>query len=556
MSADIVQTISRSGSANSDKSQVAGTIPVAQILAIVFQLPYVVLYFKNLRGFAHYDFFPLAIGCFLFFVWRRRGDGVLPSTRLRGALVALLLSGSGLSCILAILFSSPWIAYFGFLLGTSSLLVKMRDGQSNHSLAILVVLLAILWQPPYSPNLTGDVVFTGILQRICTRFVSNALDIVNIPHYNAGTIISVKEKDFGVEEACSGVQSLFFYFAIAAILAVYKGRNWFHTLTLIGSAVFWSFFTNSMRILIIAIMFVWFQIDLTHGLVHDLLGYAMMITGVFLIWSADLGLSVLTAPVDHEGRPDSQQSIPNPVIQPKQISIQFPALRWIIGAVFAIFFFIEMVDVATAYATKRDKIDFFTESPFKELQERDMPPELAGWVLKSYRRETRSRGADFGERSDVWTYQNGDREATVSFDQAFPGWHELTRCYEGAGWKTLERRVNPLPLPYNSVLDASYVAVHLQHSSGKLGALGFAFIDDRGNLMEPPGKWDLYSSMYHRVKNRMSPAIRNRIFGGAAYQVQCLLMFDKPDTASQEDASVSQLLSQAITVFQPIVVRN
>ncbi len=497
---------------------------------------------------------PNSIGCFLFFVWRRRGNGFLPPTPMRFALVGVLLAGSGLSCILAILFSSPWIAYFGFLLGTFSLLIRLRDGVSNRSLGILIVLLAILWQPPYSPNLTGDVVFTGILQRVCTRFVSTTLDSLAVPHFNAGTIISVKEQDFGVEEACSGVQSLFFYFAIAAILSVYKGRNWFHTLTLIGSAVFWSFFTNSLRILIIAIMFVWFQIDLTHGLVHDLLGYAMMIAGAFLIWSFDLGLSSLTDPVERDA--DLQQSTPNQVVQPIQIGRQFPALSWIFGVAFASFFSIELLDVATAYTNKRDKIDFFTETPFKDLLERDMPRELAGWTLKSYRRESRSRGADFGERSDIWTYQNGDREILVSFDQAFPGWHELTRCYEGAGWKVRDRQVNSLPILSTSFLDASYVAVNLQHSNGKFGALGFAFIDSRGNLLEPPGKWNWYSSMYHRVKNRMSPAIRNRIFGGAAYQVQCLAVFDDANSAPLAVTPVSELLSQTIAILRPIVMKE
>ncbi|MEZ6149205.1 MAG: exosortase U [Pirellulaceae bacterium] len=59
-----------------------------------------------------------------------------------------------------------------------------------------------------------------------------------------------------------------------------------------------------------------------------------------------------------------------------------------------------------------------------------------------YAQETRSRGNDdLGERSDLWYYSTTFGIATVSFDQMFPGWHELTQHYRNAGWIPDKRTV-------------------------------------------------------------------------------------------------------------------
>ncbi len=529
--------------------------PIGLGMVILAQIPYVLLYFKTLQGYSHYDFFPFAIGCFAVFFWLRYG-GRLECGKWRKFFMGSLIAGSLLFCACALLFSSPWIAYLGFLLGTLALLLSIRDSNTNRSLWNLIILLAILWQPPYSPNQTGDVVFTGILQRLSTRFVSITLDNINMPHFNSGTIISMKGKEFGVEEACSGVQSLFFYIAIASMLAVYHRRSILHSIVLIGSAVFWSFFTNSLRILSITTVWTWFAFDLSTGWVHDLIGYVMMLFGAFLIWSFDRALCTFTSYEVDEG---DGEGLKKPS-EPMELSVPGPRrpffgskLAWGVVAIFVLLFSAQLVDAATAFTANRKKIDFFTGNPIKELAKEDFPPQLAGWTLRDYKQEKRVRGADFGERSDIWVFQKDSRELTFSFDQAFPGWHELTKCYQNAGWKMRERVVRNFEGPDVAKEDA-FVLASFVHTTGRLGTIAFGLIDERSTVLEPPGKWDLFSSLYHRATNRLSPQIRAQIFGGAAFQFQCMLLADSVDAAAMDEEEMTALMSEALPFVRQIVL--
>ena len=58
---------------------------------------------------------------------------------------------------------------------------------------------------------------------------------------------------------------------------------------------------NTVRIVTIPIAQQWFGIDLVHGLEHALLGYAVLIAGILLLFSTDQLIQFVMGPQDPEG---------------------------------------------------------------------------------------------------------------------------------------------------------------------------------------------------------------------------------------------------------------
>ncbi len=500
-----------------DSSTAAGTRMIRlALLAIACQLPFVAVYFVNLSRFSHYEFFPIIL---LAFGWllRSRWSGEVHSAGWRRRLGWLLLVVSLVASATALAFMSSWIAYFATLLSAAVVFGSVRDRESGRSLLYLWVLLAVLWQPPYSSKQTGDVILTSVMQRISTRQVSMLLDWFQVPHVNQGTVISISGLEMGVEEACSGIQSLFLYVAIAALCSVYFQRGWIHLLVLLGSALLWALVTNTLRIFTIAIGHLGLGMDLTHGWLHDMLGYSMMVLGIALIASCDRLLEALVR------QPSGVASDPG-AWRPMCELWTLPSIRSVslgdmaFASVWGLLLVGQLVDLGTLFGSDRKQVDFFAGDSLVDVDESWMPEQIGPWGLTDYHRQSRSVVSDLGQRSDVWIYRRGSEEIIVSFDQVFPGWHELTRCYEGQGWQCRQRQVVPLAGRESSGL--SVVRSGMARGRDQQGLLLFALVDRSGWVLEAPGQWDLASSLYHRIRNRLSPRIRSSIFGAEAYQIQ------------------------------------
>ena len=110
-----------------------------------------------------------------------------------------------------------------------------------------------------------------------------------------------------------------------------------------------------------------------------------------------------------------------------------------------------------------------------------MPLTLDEWNRVNYDSDTRSRGSDLGEQSDSWVYQSAKSRflAYASFDQAFPGWHELTTCYGNDGWelKRRDRRGGGDEVESNipdEVNEWPYVEAYFEKPTGEKGYLLFS----------------------------------------------------------------------------------
>lgn len=258
-------------------------------LLFLVHLPYVVRYCQQLWNLDHYQFFPFAFAAFGALFYQR----CLPKsfrwtafcTTLVGADLALLVGG--------IYLDSPWMVYLGAVALTWAVCRSYADRQFDRSLGYLSLLLLITVRLPQ--NLDMDAIHW--LQRTTTGVASRLLNYFGFLHLRMGNVLEFPGKRFLVEEACSGVQSLFTLLFLAIVITVGYRRKMFHTLLVLASAAFFAGVMNVLRVVAISVAWSDFQYDLSVGWQHDAIGHLALIVAAGLVYSADATIQFFCSPV-------------------------------------------------------------------------------------------------------------------------------------------------------------------------------------------------------------------------------------------------------------------
>jgi hypothetical protein len=200
---------------------------------------------------------------------------------------------------------------------------------------------------------------------------------------------------------------------------------------------------------------------------------------------------------------------------------------------------LQLQDTWLSWSVQRDNIDFFRDNSLVELHREDLRANWDGCPLASYDRHNRSeQNDDLGERSDVWQFAPPEGVVTISFDQKFPGWHELTRCYRNAGWQATNRLVHA---------DGEYskwpiVTVELKRQD-EAAFLMFALVDHSSQPLTPPGAFNDWTILRERLRARLTPTVRAALLGKEAFQIQCLV-----PAAELSEAQKSVLLDRFVQI--------
>ena len=504
--------------------------PLLPFIGIVASLPYLILYLVNLWELSHYQFFPLLLAAIGYLIRTRWSNEIIQTQTARTVTQAGWIGGV-IVAMAAALFASPWLGYLAFLFFFAGWLWPHIDRETGRSLGPLVIPLLLIWQPPFSSVQTGDAILIAKLQLVSSQLSSMGLDMLGFLHNSPGTVLEFAGKSFGVAEACSGIQSFFALLCFAALIVVFQRRGLIHSIILLTTSVFWAVLMNTVRITAIPIAFTTANLDLTHGLIHDILGYTTMGLALLMLVSTDYLLTSI-----FKTRTQAWLDSELPAYKP-YVNHPFKDLtwQWAVVGVLTIVFSLQSYDVASSVGYQRDKVSFFREDVLVDLSESVAPVEIEGWKLVSYKHEDRDRGADLGQRSDSWNYRTNFGSAILSFDQAFPGWHELTVCYQYTGYELLKRNVLQDP----ESLDWPIVSAELKNANGQYGFLVYGLFDRSGRPLQAPGQWNGWTGLQERIKNRLSPAVRGSLFGLAAYQVQVFI----PSTDLLSNAEKDQAIS-------------
>jgi exosortase len=511
-------------------------------LLLLAHLPFGCVYFHNLWKFSpHYHFFPFAILAFVWLFIKRRADVPENWSTFPRILVGLDVLLLGLGTLLF----SPWVVVVGLFLSLLAWCWVSRDCDFKRRLTYLALLPALLVRLPQN----GDVHLTDLLQTVTTGISSSLLLRLGFLHVQQGNVLEFVDRRFLVEEACSGVQSLFTILFLAALIVCWKRRTLAYAFVFIPSGLIFAGIMNVMRITSIAIAWEKWKIDLSTGVLHDVIGYACLIVAAGLLMSADMCLSFITDPIPDVRRPGAVTTFYNPLIslwnwffgykhrsgisdtkvaagdenvpRPRKISVVFGT--GLLCCVTLLFQSLVIFGEASATTLPAETTGVAL------LQKGNLKAEISGFVQADYNQKRRDAGSDTGEFSNTWLY-TGDagNAATVSCDHPFSGWHSLQDCYIRTGWHVDSREIIDGPDGWDAVL----VRMSRPHGEGH-STLLYSHFDRAGRTMQPPGLNPLGSAGFERL-------LRNRRIGlldGVSIQSQ---VFSKSLTPLMED-EVQQL---------------
>jgi exosortase len=284
------------------------------LLCGLLPLPLLFTYFYSLWQIEQYGFFVvllLAVAAMIYGRW----DRILrfPDSRPAKAILAIgILIELGAS-----LLWSPWLGYFGFLLMFTSFTLSQREkpekeGHEPFSAGSLFYLSVAPWLC-LRPPLGLDQKLTLSLQHLTARLSSFVLDLLSIPHHITGVVFDLPGGKLFVEEACSGVQSLFALLCVALLFLAFNRRPVVLAPLYAAAAIFSAGLLNLVRIVSIAVAQEWYKMDLAHGVPHEVLGYCCLLSAVLLLASFDRWFRVMFYPLSDRFDPLPDERLPNPL---------------------------------------------------------------------------------------------------------------------------------------------------------------------------------------------------------------------------------------------------
>jgi exosortase len=436
----------------------------------------------------HYRFFPLVLV----------GAGVLAWLRLCGQpasppgrpwLAGLALAAAWLTLATAVVLNSSWLGAVAALATLAAVAYAVGGLTLWGRLAPSWVLLWLAVPPPL--ELDRDLILW--LQGETTRWSSAVLDLLGVFHLTAGHVVEIDGRRLLVDQACSGVNSLFSVLACTLFLIFLTGRPTLHAAGLLVAAVIWVLLVNVARVAGVALVLFRWDVDLSTGWRHDAFGLLLFVCAVGLIASTDQLLGFLLAPASAPVEETVSSSEPPTPVPPRGgnfpwvVTLAAPAyLLLLAGHLLSHGRSEPEAEVASSHASTLDQLDI------------DLLPERMGpWQRQDFQKQTRDTGNFFGEHSRSWIYRHGDRTALFSLDYPFPSWHDLTRCYTGQGWRLDEQHLHEA-----EEVPGGFLAARLSKPACRHGYLLFCEFNDRGQpLQARPGAARL-SLFRHEITTR------------------------------------------------------
>jgi exosortase len=490
-----------------------GALTFLILAVLAAHMPLLVQHARQIWLRPHYRFFPLVLV----------GAGVLAWLRLRGwpgpqpgraALAIPALFAAWLVLAAAEVLSSSWLAAVAALTALAALAYALGGAALCRRLFPAWLLLCLAVPPPL--ELDRDLILW--LQGVTTRWSSGVLDLLSVFHLTAGHVVEIDGRRLLVDQACSGINSLFSVLACALFLIFLAGRPVLHAVLLLAAAVGWVLVANVTRVALVALVLARWDIDWSAGWRHDALGLLLFAAAVGLIASTDQLLGFLLAPARTPIAPASSgemQGVPGgATVQEAVPDEPAPGAAqrtppWRITH----FFWLATLTVPAyllllgghALAQRWDEPDAEGDSTLPgavaELGTDSLPERMGPWRRQGFQTLTRDTGSFFGERSCTWRYRHGERTATLSVDYPFPAWHDLTRCYTGQGWRVEEQTVHRFAEVGSSGKDGAeeegsprrwptggFVAVRLSKPAYRNAYLLFCEFNGRFQVLQPrPG---------------------------------------------------------------------
>jgi exosortase len=406
-------------------------------IALLSLAPMLWLQCNSLWDRPHLQFFPMAWAAFVYFLYQRMGVPTTAASKWRQFAALGIFALSLVAAVEAVLISSPWLTYFaGIGVVTSWLLCRGGEMKWTHAMGLTSLLWITLPLPAGYDNK-----LIQYLQSQSSFAASSVLDSMGILHLREGNILQLASKRLFVDEACSGVDSLYALMAISLTIVLWLRQPVLVALCALLMVPVWASCSNIARLITIVLSFEWLGIDLASGTPHTILGLVVFAAAFGCDYAFIRFLGAAFEP------PPKKSSSRQPVV-PAMITPSVASMLWgvpqKVGLAMSIFFCICFSGVG-AYSTKAltrgtvFRFPEFTQESLTSLKSNlDLPAQMGNWKLQDKQLLEREMDSSMGQFSHVWLYQSPTGVGTISIDFPFRGFHLLDICYEGAGWRAAD----------------------------------------------------------------------------------------------------------------------
>jgi exosortase len=453
-------------------------------------VPMLLSYFRTLWSYQHFQFFPFAlVACVLLF--RNRIDW--NRIRLSKASWVLLLADLAF-VVLSCAVGSPWLAVVGFACSVWALACASVDATSERRPWELGLLFLSVVRPPAGLDLE----IVQKLQSFTTVISSDLLDRLGVLHIRSGNLIELPTKRLFVEEACSGVQSLFAILFVGLLVIAVRRRSPLHAFALLCSTAICAIPMNIARVVLIALAWDSWQLDLSEGTGHTVLGYVLLAVAAVLVLSADRCWRFLSEPISTEWRTSyGQRQSPNPIMSAWDWCWSNFRSATATGLDSYKLTFVASAVVSIACCGWQCVSLFAGEVaslqvPAQLFAGAQLPKTLGTLELKKRDSEQRSRSNNQGQYSENWRYEMAGQDCLIACDYPFTGWHSLETCYTGIGWQVEDKQLVGDP-------DWPAMAISLSKPGGERGYLVYSFFDGQGRTVRPKSAVDPAATIGERL---------------------------------------------------------
>jgi exosortase len=506
-------------------------IDAAYLLAMIGISPLIWLECSSMWGQKHLQFFPLAWAAFYYFLYTRSGGMEFATGPWRWALGGLLATLSAAAAFESVYISSFWFGYFSGILLVASWLVIRFGRCSVRSIFAMLAMVAVTLRLPSG----YDTDLIHLLQRLSSRLLGSAMDGFYVPNVPTGNVFEILPKKLFVDEACSGVDSLYALLACSVfILLMYQSKLRVAIFAL--PLVFvWASLGNFIRLLLIVAGLEWFGIDLSTGFAHTLTGLI-----AFLIsFGCDLCfITSANALLDNLPR---KPRLPEETVAKKVASVFQPSLKYVTAIAFVLSFTYLAFGGVSLKALRTRSIQTFPTISKQSVETTFiaslLPNEIGNWKLRHFQILERERDDSMGHFSAVWQYANEVVNVNISADFPFRGFHRLDFCYTSSGWNITSDLIR------KTFASDPNVTVEIRDMKNLQGTQGFLCY----SLFKKDGTPAPWKGLSVRGLERLEQTILDPI----TYQIQILVESSVPLSEEQKE-SVREIHEKIANQLRPV----
>jgi exosortase len=466
-------------------------VPAVAALVLLAHVPLLILLGQRMWATEHYSFFPLILVGAGVIGWQRyQGyikdqSGPVWDTAFRSPvlwLVSLALLALGVAAY------SPWPVGVGFLLALRASVNSLLSAELARRLmpAWWFLWLAI----PLPFNFDRHLILT--MQLLATKLASGVLDLGGIRHAVSGVVIELPGKSYFVEEACSGVQSLFAAISVTIFYSMLGERGLLRTVLLSIIGIGWVLAANALRIIAVTVASSRYQIPLDVGWAHEATGAAVFVLALLMIVSTDRlllflaplrvhsGLDSAPGEGSYYGYSSRKSSTPKPARRRLRLSpVWSVPVAAILAAAFAFLGWVQLT-----HAVTRDPGHFILDRGEEVVSEATLPDEWNGWKKTGFTIIERAKNDPNGQISRVWRYERSGQSVSFSLDGPFTVWHDLGNCYTSQGWTVAREEDFTTATDTGSRYD--YTEISQENMEGQHAFVAFTAFDQSGERVSPP----------------------------------------------------------------------